>query len=503
MSGPLAFETFEPNDFQAELVTKVVIERISPLTVPSAVGVGKTCGIAYLCRILADVVPTGRVLVAMATERNLRRNLLPACRALFRGRARWVARDSTWIFDTGFTMECAHYRRAKGADEAENPIEGADVLLVIGDEMQMVPESFLKHAMARARQACVDELGMPFPAGVILMGRPSATGWHRRRVREVVAEMGGDPDAHVLEFKTTANAANLSAPYMANLKATLTPEEFRALTECAEMPPENGRAFPQFSVKAWPEGNIYEEFVFDPSRPTWLAMDLGQNTPHVLAIQEVEERLGRQRVTLDVVFAEAAPSKILTPELAAMITTGWPDGGRVLAFWPRGLRGEPTSLPLDGVVCDPAGHDGDRHTGLSDIALLRRSPTEGWMPGLGVPVRAPGSPEQRRTRTRALTLQSLFLAADGVRRLVLAPNMLRNDHNGRALYKALMNYGWDDIARAEERRKGYADKVGAVDALGYYAVERRRAPDDDEAEATDLDPAPSAPRWQRTVDRRR
>lgn len=496
--------TIEPNAFQAELLWAVIEGRM-PLAVRAGVGVGKTAGVALLLLVLSEVVPEARVLVVMKSQRSIKRNLQPTCQRLFKGKARWSARDFKWVFKTGFEAEMTYYDRVEGGDEAANPIEGADMWLVIIDEAQQLPESVFVHATDRARQLVYDINGRPRSAGVIAMGRPSARGWHRRLVRQAVEKLGGDPDAHVLSATTHVNSHNLDAGYLARQKAIRTPAQYRAMIECAEMPPEEGQVFDMLSLEAWPAGNVYEDFVFDSARPTWLAIDPGQNTPHVIWIQEVEELVGGRKTTLDVAFAEIAPSQTLTPALAAMLTTGTMADGKLLRVWPRHRRGGPPgAMPLDGVVSDPAGHQKSRHTGLSDIGLLQRAPDEDWMPGLGVTVRAPTG-EHRSTRSRAWAIQSLLLAADGGRRLVFAPTMLQHDLGGRALCRALIAYSFPDIVRAETRSKRYADSVGAVDALGYYVVERRRDPvgDSDAAVEALLDEREPASLWQRRAGRRR
>lgn len=499
----MSASTIVPNDFQAELLI-AVLEGTMPLAVRAGVGVGKTAGVALLLLVMSEVVPDAEVLVVMKSQRSIKRNLNPTCKRLFAGKARWSARDFTWTFKTGFKVELAYYNRTEGSDEAENPIEGADVWLVIIDEAQQLPESVFAHATDRARKKVYDINGTLRSAGVVAMGRPSARGWHRRLVREAVEKLGGDPDEHVLSASTRVNAHNLDPDYLARQKAIRTPEQYQAMIECAEMPPEEGQVFGELSVAMWPEGNQLGDFVYDESRPTWLAIDPGVNTPHVLYIQEVR----RDGVLLDCVFAELAPSKILTPALAAMLTTGADVGAgavgasRRLRVWPRHDRARGTALPLDGIVSDPAGHQKDKHTGLSDIDVFRRAPTEDWMPGLGVPVLAP-THSDRTARARATAIQSMICAADGHRRLVFAPSLLTDSLAGRALIWTMQSYTWNDIVRAETRRKRYADGVGAVDALGYYVVERRRQP----ADAVQADAATDAlfetptaratPRWKR------
>lgn len=492
---PLTPSTIVPNPFQCELVQAVLKGRM-PLAVRAGVGVGKTAGVALLLLILSKTVPEARVLVVMKSRPSLRRNLQPTCRKLFKGKARWSTRDNVWYFKSGFEAELTYYDRAAGSDEAENPIEGADVWLVIVDEAQQLPESVFDHAVARARQQVYDINGTPRSAGVIAMGRPSARGWHRRVVRRMVAELGRDPDLHVLSASSQVNAHNLDAGYLRRLRAKYTPEQYQAIVECAEMPPEEGQVFDALSMAPWPQGNQLEDFAYCSKRPTWLAVDFGANTPHVLFIQEVR----RGDVTLDCVFAEFAPSQVLTPALAVALTTGISTGGRRVRVAPRGQRNIGDALPLDGVVADPAGHQKSRHSGLSDIDVLRRDPAEDWMPGLGVAVLAPTRARQRSTRERATAIQSMLLAADGHRRLVFAPAVLTDSLDGRALFWALQGYTWDDIVRAERRRKRYADQVGAVDALGYYVAERRRQPDevsDSDVEALFETPARAAPRWKR------
>lgn len=487
-----------PNSFQAEMILAVLEGRM-PLAVRAGVGVGKTAGVALLLLVMSEVVPDAEVLVVMKSQRSIKRNLNPTCKRLFAGKARWSARDFTWTFKTGFKVELAYYNRTEGSDEAENPIEGADVWLVIIDEAQQLPESVFEHATDRARKKVYDINGTLRSAGVVAMGRPSARGWHRRLVREAVEKLGGDPDAHVLSASTTVNAHNLDPDYLARQKAIRTPEQYRAMIECAEMPPEEGQVFGALSMAPWPEGNQLEDFSFEQRCPTWLSVDFGANTPHVLYIQEVR----RGDLLLDCVFAELAPSKVLTPELAVMLTTGADVGpGARVRVWPRDHRELGDALPLDGVVGDPAGHQKSRQTGLSDIDVLRREPTEDWMPGLGVPVLAPTAAEQRSTRERATAIQSMICAADGHRRLVFAPGVLVNPLAGRALFWALQSYTWQDILRAETRRKRYADLVGAVDALGYYVAERRRRPVAEQADAAvdalfETPAARATPRWKR------
>lgn len=168
----LALATIAPNRLQAAMLRAVLDGRL-PLAVRAGIGSGKTAGIALLILALSEIVPSARILVVMKTQRTLKRNLMPACRALFHGRARWRARDDQWVFRTGLTAEMTHYDPPDSADEAHNPIEGADMWLVIVDEAQMLPEQVFRHAIQRARQRVVDITGRVRHAGVIVLGRPA------------------------------------------------------------------------------------------------------------------------------------------------------------------------------------------------------------------------------------------------------------------------------------------------------------------------------------------
>ncbi|MCA9542492.1 MAG: hypothetical protein KC620_26525, partial [Myxococcales bacterium] len=129
---------------------------------------------------------------------------------------------------------------------------------------------------------------------------------------------------------------------------------------------------------------------------------------------------------------------------------------------------------LDSAVVDPAGHQRDRHSGRSDIAVLRHDPTLDLLPGLGVDVSAPTAPDRRAVRARAERIQRLIRSGDGTRRLALAPAMLSPAQGPRALARALVGYRYDDIRAAETGRKRHDDLVShAIDALGYYVAERR------------------------------
>jgi len=461
----LALDTLAPNRLQAQMIRAVLDGRL-PLAVRAGIGSGKTAGIALLILTLSEVVPDARILVVMKTQRTLKRNLMPACRALFQGRARWRARDDQWVFRSGLTAEMTHYDPAASADEAHNPIEGADMWLVIIDEAQMLPEQVFRHATQRARQRVVDVIGRVCHAGVMVLGRPAAFEWHRRIVRDTARRLGRDPSRHVISATSRVNLANLSPHYIEQQRATLSEAQFRALVECGDMPTE-GQAFTHWSLDPWPAGNLLAGFRYDPARRTVVAADLGRGSPHVLFIQPVEREVDGKVVTLDVVFDELAPENVLTPRLAELI---------VARGWPRADRKPPPAVPyrIDEAVVDPAGHQRDRHSGLSDIALLRNGPREPHLPGLGVTILAPTAPDRRAVRARAERIERLIRSGDGIRRLVVAPTMLDRPDGDRALVRALARYSHDDIARAETGRKAHRDLVShAVDALGYYVAQHR------------------------------
>lgn len=455
---------FELNRFQIQLLDAVIVEQQALVAVRGGVGAGKTVAIAYLIFTVAMTRPGARILVVMRTISDYVDILRPHLQGLFHGCASWRARDKHWQFDNGSTVMIRHYDPPKSADEATNPIEGRDVNLVVADEVQQLPPRFLTHASSRARQMVDNVRGDRCRPTVVLIGRPSLVEWHLELVRR----------AHGLciNVSTAVNRANLPDDYEARQREVMSDAEFEAVVQGGVYRPE-GALFSDWSAEAWPRGNVLHGWQYDPGRPVSVAIDLGRGSPAALLIQQVERRLPDGRlVTLDVVFGDIAPDDVLTWQLAQQITA---------MAWPRGHKGRPSSarFDLDEAIVDPAGHQMDRHSGRTDIQLLRGPPISSQgLPGLGVPVFAPTAPAKKALTARIQRIQRLICTDDGVRRLVITADLAaipQREPGRRSLARALVAYSWDDLRKAmsasKSQQSGQAEHH--IDALGFFAVERR------------------------------
>lgn len=91
-----------------------------------------------------------------------------------------------------------------------------------------------------------------------------------------------DSPGHEVIYGRTADNIYLPKGMEAQLRASMPPEVAERELDSKRGMPE-GRIWTQFNPAAWPDGNILEGYEFDPARPWWLGVDMGNHGAwHVL-----------------------------------------------------------------------------------------------------------------------------------------------------------------------------------------------------------------------------
>jgi hypothetical protein len=267
----------------------------------------------------------------------------------------------------------------------------------------------------------------------VTCGIPVEPAWWIERTREI----GG-----ALYLPQSAdNAQHLGDGWLARMRETLSDRDFCALVENRPLPPI-GSVF-----NAWAPERCVVDFAPDyATQRTMLAMDFGLRHPACLLL--VERARGSW-----VVCREWAPDDETLPDLLARLSSDCV----ARRHWAAGDR----RVPLDVVVCDPAGAARSAQTGLADLDLIaRHAPL-----GLGIIPRIERDPE-RRDIVAGCTRVNLALerGALSVERS-LFDSGLRAPATRRTLARAMTGYRWDPRMPGRPSKDGTHDHH--ADALRY------------------------------------
>lgn len=443
------------------------------------IGCGKSIGLAIGAYTLAMSRPGAVILMSSDTHTNLMAITYRDCKAIFGDEARWIGKPiSEFQFKNGSIVMLRAYKMAKEQDEAQNPWEGRTVTAALFiDEAQKLSPMSAVHALERTRGVSRDELGDVYEPKVIINGRPGAIDWW---VKVVEDEMGG----RLFRPWTEDNPHN-GPGYMRNLRRKLSPAEFLCKTRGHPMPVTNA-VYSIFSDRAWPRGNILQDFELDHAAPISIGVDFGRRCPSVVFFQTVRRWLNRgdvliieepddegvmrprelvveerMQVDLDVIFDECQPDEVSTPQLIAAIRA--------------------TGYRIQLAAADPAGNAKNEHTGARSIELLGRPAnfqgTDGLGGGLGCPVIYTNDPARTFIDSGIEVVCARICNADGLRCLVTTPQLWAKGQAAsparRNLYKSLMQYSWDDVQTKRHGGTISKDRSHTVDALRYWVINRR------------------------------
>lgn len=396
-------------------------------------GSGKSLALCALACLIAEHRPGAVVVVGMDSHRRLRDVHLPHLRGLLAGSAVvHQVSEQAFAWPSGSRLILAHLDTPAGAGTGQSPIEGINAHAVLIDECQTLRPDVLDVARSRARVAVAQE-GRMMPPLVVTCGIPVEPAWWVERTREV----GG-----AVYLPTSAeNVEHLGPGWLDRLRETLGDREYQALAENRPLPPSGA------VLRSWAPERCVVDVV-----PAWgtmrcmLAMDFGLRCPAVLALAE----LARGRWC---VVREWAPDDETLPDLLARLAADCVPR----RHWTEGDR----RIPVDMVVCDPAGAARSAQTGASDLDLIRAAHPA----GLGtVPIieRDPA----RRDIVSGCTRVDLALerGALTVARSMYEPG-LRAPPSRRTLARALSGYRWDARQPGRPAKDGVHDHH--IDALRY------------------------------------
>ena len=430
-------------------------------------GSGKSFGAVFCVKALAVAYPGTRWAIVTDTGPRLGRVVQPICEHLL-GREGWIwradPRKNYWESPQGSRIYLVAYHRPSTRAGEANPLEGMDLNGAAVDECQAVLAEVLAKLVGRTRRKHPGLTNL-----IILVGLPmgSAAWWMRAAA--------DNPRAISFNASSFANRANLSPEFFEKAKQHLDPDEYEAMILGKPAPPKD-RVYNHWSDEQWPAGNLLADFVYDPGRPTTLAIDFGLRYPAVLFIQSVERALPDGRViTLDVVFDELAPDRILVAGLVEQVLSrAWPRSYAATA--PEG------AILFDELAVDPAGGATNEQTGVTDLQLLSRSPEphpDGLGRGLGYYPRTETSPARRNIKTGIEYTKRLICTATGVRRLVCTTELWERGEavsmKRRSFTKSLQEYKWPDrgLHKQGPTKGGQAQPDHHMDALRYYVINFR------------------------------
>lgn len=462
-------------DWQIEFLEEVLdpagTDRIA---VYGGIGCGKSALLAEALFIVAMTRPGSISLISSDNFENMTAISIRDCRKAFGSAAVYVGKPhSEFRFKNGSIVQTRAYRLPKTKDESDNPLEGRTINgLLIVDEVQKLPPKVFDHAEDRTRGVSRDGLITYYPK-MILNGRPGAIDWWPKKI----GRLGG----RVFRPKTSDNPHN-GPRYYAKLRSGKTLREFLCLTEGAPMPMK-GACYDIFEAKAWPHGNVLDDFEYDPALPVTAGLDFGRRFPAVVFLQSVKRTIphgvrvvlevpgqparevglpGGRVVTLDVAFDELMPDEVLTPDLIRHINA--------------------RDYNLAGVATDPAGGVENEQTGHSNIKLLKRRQggvyKDGLGGGLGCRVLWTHDAEKTSVTGGILRVQGAMCDANGIRLLVVARDLWERGKaappDQRTIYADLQKYTWDHVMRKGRGRVSAGDDPShGPDALRYWFINYR------------------------------
>lgn len=432
-------------------------------------GSGKSFAAVFCIKVLATQYPGTRWGIVSDTGPRLGKVIQPICEQLLQ-RHGWVwFADHTkryWESPEGSRIYLVAYNRPDTRADQSNPLEGMDWNGAAVDECQAVKPEVLAKLVGRTRR-----LGPPGLRNImIFVGLPmGAQAWWMKAA-------AGKRGSIAFNASSFVNQKNLSPEFFDKAREHLDPDEYQAMIEGKPAPPKD-RVYNRWSEESWPNGNILDGFIYNPLKPTTLAMDFGLRFPAVLMIQSVDRLLPDGRVlTLDVVFDELAPDRILTGGLVeTVLDRAWPRAFAMAA--PEGV-----DVLYDGLVVDPAGGATNDQTGLSDIEIIARSPIQdpdGLGRGLGYWPMTEDNPARRHIKTGVQYTKRLICTANGLRRLTCTRELWEWGKTApmrvRTFARSMLAYQWPSSGFHKQgpRKGGLMQPDHHMDALRYYVINIR------------------------------
>lgn len=438
MTSPVTLNPLQ----RAMLHYAVVDPDCYTIGVRAGTGSGKSFGTGLAAKTIGELYPpdaTRPPVQIWLTDTMSRAEsvVLPICRELLGDTWRWHGSNTAWYWKnqrTGAVVWVRYYKQ-KNADAQNNPIEGIPyACAVYCEESQTLPASVAGVAAKRLRQ-------QGYRPRRLFVGLPRHDAWwisEVDRVREARRE-DGDPkwrESAVKLFATSmVNAPNLGSTYIQDLRATMSPQQYRAEVMNEPCAPE-GAVYPSWEPTDYPAGNIVD--VVPPAgSDVAVAIDYGDTWPHVLFLLDDGHSL--------TVVDELAPDNTLPAALGQAIMR----------------RANERRWNIWRAAGDPGARYKSRRGGVTQRQAVEEA--------LPVNIRYPAT-ARRDILLGIERVSTLVLDGTGERRLLCSRECWDRGlaTSGRSFAKAVMSYRWPHEGGERPWKDDRHDH--AMDALRYYAA---------------------------------
>lgn len=425
---------FHPNNLQrAMLHYSVVDPNCGTIGVQAGTGSGKSFGSGLVTKLLGELQPPEApepptLLWLTDTMSRAESVVLPVCQTLLADQWKWSPTPTRWYWEhrrTGARIWIRYFHRRQRDDQASN-IEGIPHACgVICEESQTLPPAVAPIAAKRLRQK-------GYRPRRLFIGLPRADAWWMQEVERVRAARGHDA-AVGLRATSLVNIKNLGAHYIDDLKATMSPRQFRAEVLNEPSAPD-GAVYPDWEPTV---GASLLDWTPPAGTEVVLGIDYGDVWPHVLVMVD-------DGATLTIVD-ELAPDNILPQSLAERVVShcerrGW-------NIW--------------RAAGDPGARTRSRHGGASQ----RRAIEQVLPRGIAYP-----SDSRRDILLGIERVSRLILDGTGRRRLLCTEECWAAGMKtqGRSFAKSIMGYRWPEGGGDRPWKDDRHDH--AMDALRYYVA---------------------------------
>ena len=425
----------KPNPLQLELLRAVVRHQL--ICVQAGWGSGKTsaCSMAVISH--AMMTPGGASLFVTDTAVRYRTVVHPSLTEWtekLTGRAwEYNQLEQKWTAPNGHIIWCRAYFRPGTKTASQNSLEGINAGFALIDEAQVFSEEVFFKTMGRIRSA-----GSIGPR-LIVVGLPVYGSWWMK----LCHESGGYP----IEATSYANKENLSEDWYRMARDTLPRAEYEAMVMNRPQPP-TGLVLNTFS----PESHIIDNWQYDQSMSTALALDWGFRRPAALFISHDPSLNDGDGA--NVIHAELAPSEVTVNQLTKQI---------LRISWPRIHA---ASAPKDGMIlideasCDKAGAARSDQTAISAVRAMSREPPPN---GLGIGFRLTTDPLRVDVMNSLQRMRMLFERDQFyISRELWDSGLSTKQHS---LSRGLMSYAWDGQGRPIKNNLEHH-----IDALRYHII---------------------------------
>lgn len=401
--------------------------------VQAGTGSGKSYGSGMVAKLLAELHPPEAVRApwliwltdTMARAESV---VLPVCHDLLGDQWKWNPTPTRWFWEhrrTGARIWIRYFHRRQRDDQASN-IEGIPYArAVICEESQTLPQAVAPIAAKRLRQE-------GYRPRRLFVGLPRHDAWWMQEV-ERIREHRGEHAARGLKATSLVNLPNLGEHYIDDLRATMSPRQFRAEVLNEPSAPD-GAVYPDWVPTV---GDNVLDWTAPAGSEVGVAIDYGDVWPHVLFVVEDGERL--------IIVDELAPDNTLPQSLAEQVVQ----------------RAAAKRWRIYRAAGDPGARTRSRHGGESQRRAIERT-----MPcGVAYP------PDSRRDIMLGIERVSrLILDGTGRRRLLCTAETWEGGMRtqGRSFAKSIMGYRWPEGGGDRPWKDDRHDH--AMDALRYYVA---------------------------------